>query len=35
VEYADIYEKIAYLKSKEERLAKDGNVSRDLYAGHE
>jgi rubredoxin len=35
VEYADIHEKIAYLKGKEERLTKNRKVPRGLRAGHD
>jgi hypothetical protein len=35
VKYADIHEKIAYLKGKEERIAKNVKSPRDLHTGYE
>jgi transcription initiation factor IIE alpha subunit len=35
VEYADIHEKITYLKSKEDAIAKNVKSLRDLHTGYE
>jgi rubredoxin len=35
VEYADIHEKIAYLKSKEEAIAKNGKSPHELHTGQD